>query len=130
MIFFLPILFSLISYNDVTLISIYDGDTIKVDLSCEDTLYCKSLSVRIKGIDTPEIRGKCESEKKQAIKARDYLYSLLNKKKIILRECERGKFFRIACKVFVDQQNVAKRLIKKKLGRIYDGKTKRKTWCK
>lgn len=38
---------------------IYDGDSVNVRF-------------RLAGIDTPEIRGKCEEEKQLAIQARDY----------------------------------------------------------
>ena len=46
----------------VRVVSVYDGDTLRVDLSCSQPLFCDNVSVRIRGIDTPEIRGKCDYE--------------------------------------------------------------------
>ena len=48
--------------------SVYDGDTFTAYLPG----YDKAERVRVRGIDTPEIRGKCPSEKAAAIKARDF----------------------------------------------------------
>lgn len=46
------------------LISVYDGDTIRVDIAnCDQPILCQNISIRIFGIDTPEIRGKCQNEK-------------------------------------------------------------------
>jgi micrococcal nuclease len=45
------------------LINVYDGDTIRVDIAnCDQPILCKNISIRIFGIDTPEIRGKCQNE--------------------------------------------------------------------
>ena len=41
----------------------YDGDTITVDLKGQHPLFGDNISVRIAGIDTPEIKGKCAQEK-------------------------------------------------------------------
>lgn len=56
----------------------YDGDTFKARVllwdAPEQTI---TLRVRIKGIDAPEIKGKCDEEKALALKARDALGKLL-----------------------------------------------------
>lgn len=49
--------------------SIYDGDTIRVRMQGEEQLK----SVRLKGIDTPEIEHNGESQGEAAIMARDFL---------------------------------------------------------
>ena len=43
-------------------IKVYDGDTFTVEAYPWPGLEAKA-SVRIDGVDTPEIRGKCEAEK-------------------------------------------------------------------
>ena len=50
----------------------YDGDTVRVmiDRGFEDY---KRLSVRIKGVDTPEIRTKDKLEKEAGLAARDFV---------------------------------------------------------
>ena len=54
---------------------VYDGDTLTVEAYPWPGLEAKA-SVRVDGVDTPEIRGKCEAEKQKAIEARDYVKSL------------------------------------------------------
>lgn len=53
--------------------SIYDGDTIRVELEGEEKLK----SVRFKGIDTPEIDHNGHSQGEAALAARDFLRSLV-----------------------------------------------------
>jgi len=43
-------------------IKVYDGDTFTVEAYPWPSLEAKT-SVRVNGVDTPEIRGKCEAEK-------------------------------------------------------------------
>ena len=56
-------------------VSVYDGDTLTVDASPWPGFTVRT-SVRIDGIDTPEIRGKCDAEKALAVQARDRLRAL------------------------------------------------------
>ncbi len=49
-------------------IKVYDGDTFTVEAYPLPGLEAKA-SVRVDGVDTPEIRGKCEAEKQKAIEA-------------------------------------------------------------
>lgn len=121
--------FAGVDYKNVKLLKVTDGDTITVDLPCGEPLFCMAMPVRLKGVDTPELRGKCEAEKEQASAAKAYLTRLLAGKSIGLIDCERGKYFRIACKVYVNEQDVAFLLIKQGLGRPYDGKSKKESWC-
>ena len=118
-----------IDYDKVKLLRVCDGDTIVVDLPCEDTLYCKSIYVRIKGIDTPELRGKCPKEKEKAVGARDFLRQLLSNKKLRLVNCSRGKYFRIVCNVYANNKDVSKQLLKEGLARPYNKQSQRKSWC-
>ena len=58
-----------ISYGKV--VKVYDGDTITVATPLDNTrapIY--HFSVRLRGIDSPEIRGKTPEEKAAALKAR------------------------------------------------------------
>ena len=43
--------------------SIYDGDTFRVNIKDYPALIGERISIRVGGIDTPEVRGKCEQEK-------------------------------------------------------------------
>ena len=55
-------------------VSVYDGDTLTVDAEPWPGLTART-AVRVAGVDTPEIRGKCPAEKDMAIRARDFVRS-------------------------------------------------------
>jgi len=117
------------TFEKVTLVSVYDGDTITVTLLGVHPLFGERIAVRIRGIDTPEIRGKCQEEKEGAIAARDFLRELLARAaRIDLVDVMRGKFFRIVATVRADGVDVAAALVKNGLGRPYGG-GKREGWC-
>jgi len=133
-IFFLNSLLSssTFAYGDVKIskvISIYDGDTLRVNIDSFPDIVGKNIRIRIKGIDAPEIKGKCQKEINLAIIARDYLRNAINKSnQIELRNIERGKYFRIVGELYIDGENISKGLIKEKLAYIYQGGKKR-SWC-
>ena len=86
--------------------------------------------MRVLGVDAPEIRGKCQSEKVKARLAKQFtVHALRSAKTIELRNIQRGKYFRILADVFVDGKNLADSLIKAGHARKYDG-GKRLGWCK
>ena len=121
------------SYPRITVssvLSVYDGDTIKVNIDNYPAIIGKAISIRIRGIDAPEIRGKCTSEKIKAKLARDSLRAILASGEVIeLHNVERGKYFRIVANVIVDGVDVAELMIEKQLAREYDSKLKRLSWC-
>ena len=53
-------------------VSVYDGDTLTVEAAPWPGLTART-GVRVAGVDTPEIRGKCQAEKDMAIRARDFV---------------------------------------------------------
>lgn len=111
-------------YGDATAIFIsnYDGDTITVDIKGYPPIVGDHVSVRVKGIDTPEIKGK---DKYLAKKAKELVRSMLQKAQIIeLRNIERDKYFRILADVYADGQSVSELLIFRNLAVPYDGGTK------
>ena len=121
-----------VSYGTFTVsqvISVYDGDTFRVDIDELSPIAGKNIPIRVNGVDTPEIQGKCDSEKELAIEARDYVAGLLdNANEILLVNTERGKYFRIVAVVMIDGVNLAELLIDKGLGYVYTGGTKH-SWC-
>ena len=48
---------------------------------------------------------------------------------IVLRNMERGKYFRIAADVIVDGENLADMLVEAGVAIKYDGGKKSKNWC-
>ena len=120
------------AYGDVKIskvISVYDGDTIRVNIDSYPDIIGKNIRIRLKGIDTPEIKGKCQKEIDLAIMARDYLRNAINQSSHIeLKNIERGKYFRIVGELYIDGENISKGLLKEKLAYIYHGGKKR-SWC-
>jgi micrococcal nuclease len=120
------------NYEDATIIqvnSIYDGDTFRANIEDFPAIIGEHMSIRINGIDTPELRGKCEKEKQLARKAKQFTVEHLRAaKNITLKNIKRGKYFRLIADVYVDGISLGELLIKYKHAVIYQGKAK-KTWC-
>ncbi len=108
-------------------VSVYDGDTITVAAVPWPGITIR-VGVRVDGIDTPEILGKCEAEKGLAVRARDRVRELVGTT-VELRNVRHGKFAgRVVADVYVDGERLADVLIAEGLGRAYDGGT-REGWC-
>lgn len=119
------------SFHCVTFVSNYDGDTLTVDIPRVSKLIGSKISIRIRGIDTPEIRSDNECEKRVALKAKLFVYNILkNAKRIDLINTGRDKYFRIDADVIVDKVNLKDLLIKEKFAYLYDGGTRSVIdWC-
>jgi endonuclease YncB( thermonuclease family) len=111
-------------------ISVYDGDTFRVNIDSLPPIVGKSIAIRVNGIDTPEIRGKCQYEKDLALEARDFVRAkLANAKEIKLTNLQRGKYFRVVANVVVDGVSLERELLDNKLAYEYDG-GKKSSWCR
>ncbi len=111
--------------QDVSVASVYDGDTFKINLNCSLAVYCEKVPVRVLGVDCPEIKGKTEREKQLAQQAKAFTKKFLDNGPISLTNCGRDKYFRLLCSVKNAQgQNLADELIKHNLGYQYYGGTK------
>lgn len=60
-------------FLNVTYHTCYDGDTCKVSIPDVPEVFGDHISIRLKGIDTPEIKEKCEQEKVLTKQARDLI---------------------------------------------------------
>jgi len=109
--------------------SVYDGDTFRVDINSLPPIVGKNIAIRVNGVDTPEIRGKCQYEKNLALEARDFVRDKLsNAKEIKLTNLQRGKYFRVVANVLVDGVSLEKELLDNKLAYEYSG-GKKLNWC-
>jgi endonuclease YncB( thermonuclease family) len=89
------------------------------------------LSVRIKGIDTPEKapRAKCKKESELGQQATKYTTELVGNKELLLSQVENDHYGgRIVANVKVGGVDIAQELLKKGLARVYNGE-KKKSWC-
>lgn len=106
-------------------IKVYDGDTITIASKMpypESPMY--RFSVRLNGIDTPEIKGKNADEKEIAKKARDELSTLILNKKITLKNVQSEKYGRILADVYLEDVSINDWMIEKRFAVKYDGGTK------
>lgn len=90
----------------------------------------KIVTVRVDGVDTPELRGKCPKEKDLALRAKKFTEDFIGQR-IRLNNVHFGKFAgRIVADVeTLDGKLLDKALIKAGLGRFYDG-GRRESWCR
>jgi micrococcal nuclease len=117
-------------YNNAIYVRNYDGDTITFNLPELHPIIGEKISIRVNGIDTPEIKGKCEKEKYDAKQAQEMVADILkDAEQIVLRNMERGKYFRIAADVIVDGENLADMLVESGVAVKYDGGKKTHKWC-
>lgn len=110
-------------------VSVYDGDTMRVNVSGWPPVVGQNMPIRLRGVDTPEIRGKCQEEKRQAYAARNYVRERVAQAHAIeLRNIERGKYFRLVADVYLDGVLLSNELTAAGLARNYDG-GRRSPWC-
>jgi len=116
--------------------NVIDGDTIRVTIGSVHPLLGDRIKVRVKDIDTPEIRDwkygyKCQQELELGLEAKRVAEEFLeDAEDIELRNVSRGKYFRIAADVYVDEKNLSDVLLDQGLAHVYiGGKGKKKSWC-
>ena len=120
---------------DVTfgkVIKVYDGDSITI--ATVATVFTNLIdagiyrfSVRLSGIDTPEMRTKDASEKKAARLVQQKLEAKILGEYVNLKNVKYEKYGRLLCDVFVegeDEVSINQWLLNNKLAVPYDGGTK------
>lgn len=107
---------------------IYDGDTFFAYVKGHNPIDRKPTGIRMRGIDTPELKDSRPAVKKKAEKAKAFVESKIqNAKKIHLYNVSTAdKYGRILATVFCDRRDLAKMLLEEKLAKPYDGGTKSK----
>lgn len=119
--------------NGGRVIKVYDADTITIAATLP---YDKSplyrLSVRLQGIDSPEIKGKdvADEEKIAAKNARDFVSNLVLNKYVRLENIASEKYGRILADVYIGEIHLNSLLLKDRYAVPYDGgtKIKPKSW--
>ena len=117
-------------YEGAIYVRNYDGDTITFDLPNLHPIIGNKIAIRVNGIDTPEIRGKCDKEKYDAKQAKGMVEEFLkDAERIDLKNMGRGKYFRIVADVYADGENLAEALVDSGMAVKYDGGKKNARWC-
>lgn len=120
------------TFRCVKFIKNYDADTITVNIPNVHPVIGEKVSVRVLGIDSPEIKGKSKCEKDKARIAQRLVENLLkNAKHIELQNVQRDKYFRILANVVADGKSIKDLVIKNHLAYEYNGGTKiNVNWCR
>lgn len=103
-------------------IKVYDGDTITIAarLPYYDAPISR-FSVRLSGIDSPEIRTHNPDEKISAIMSRDKLHDLIFDKIVTLRNVSLEKYGRILADVYLDELHINQWLLDNHYAIKYNG---------
>lgn len=119
------------TFRCVEYVKNYDADTVTFNIKGVHPLIGEKISVRVNGLDTPEVKGKLPCEKEAARTAQKLVQNLLKNAKVInLENVDRDKYFRVLANVIVDGKDLTEILLKNKLGYAYHGETKKKIdWC-
>lgn len=104
-------------------IKVYDGDTITVAAQPYEKSILYRFTIRLFGIDTPEIRTKDVNEKKAAKYVRDFLSQLILNKIVMIRVMGKDKYGRLLAKVYERDANtdISTLLLIKRYCLPYDG---------
>jgi endonuclease YncB( thermonuclease family) len=130
-------------YMLLPIVEVHDGDTIKTDLTWRLPAPLNEMSIRVYGIDTPEMpaasyattgklsRAKCDKEALLALKARDRVKEIVGTNtRMKVTDFMWGKYAgRIVANVSVGGVDIAKTLISEGLAVEYYGVGAKQDWC-
>ena len=110
------------------LVEVIDGDTFRarVDIWLGQSVTVK---VRLKGVDTPEMNGKCAAEKKLARQAKDFAENWLRKNQVQLVNVHYGTYAGrvLATAQIKNGDSLSAALLAENLAKPYHGR--RAKWC-
>lgn len=108
----------------------HDGDTCAFNISAPlPAVFGSAIGVRLAGIDTPEILGKCQKEKDLAIAARDFLIAQIKGTTVVLQNVFRDKYFRVEATVIANGVNLNQLMVQQGYAVPYSGQGPKKDWC-
>jgi micrococcal nuclease len=97
----------------------HDGDTLRSPAG---------ERIRVKGIDTPEIKGACAYERRLALAARDYVAAVVRSSRTTeIRRVGLDKYGRTLAYVLVDGKDLGNEMVSRGLARVWTGR--RLSWC-
>jgi len=110
-------------------VEVSDGDTLRVRARIwldQDLL----IWVRLDGVNSPEIRGKCAQEREMAVRALALVNAAVESGRVMLRNIHYGKYAgRVLARVETSGgEDLNTLLLEAGLARAYDG-GKRLSWC-
>lgn len=117
-------------FPNVAVVRVVDGDTIVVDLGEEYPAVFREMSVRINGIDSPEMKAARKCEKKDAVESKEEVTRFLGEGTVDLYFCTGDKFYRLLCTVISKNRDTAEHMLAAGYANNYAGGTKIKWGCK
>lgn len=116
--------------SDINVTGVIDGDTLRAEIPALPD-HLRKVSIRVLGIDTPEIHGKCDLEKSRALEAKEFLTNRFKETKdVTFKWMEWDKYGgRILAEVYFDGQDVGKMMIDAGYAASYHGEKKPGIWC-
>lgn len=102
-------------FIDITVHDCHDGDTCLISLNNPflPPVFGQHIPVRLYGINTWEMQGRCQEETTLAIQARDFLKLKIAKGvRVDLVNPQRDKYFRLLGYLVVDGENMSEALLK------------------
>jgi len=118
-------------YGGATFIAVKDTKTIIVDLPEYPALIGERIAVRINGISTPSLKGKCKKETQLAVKAKKFMTEAFQDAELIdLENIKRGIYFQLVADVLINDENFVIRLVEKGFAVKTSKKRKAQNWCK
>lgn len=115
----LYILIPVITYANMTLIKVHDGDTITLA-----DKYGKEIKLRLYGIDAPELAQLYGNE------AKSYLQHILSNNNITFKEKHKDTYGRTVATVFVENNNINLEMVKAGYAWHYDRYNKSNVYAK
>lgn len=116
-------------FPKVEVIRVVDGDTFVAVIPGMPKIF-SAMSIRVKGIDTPEMKAERQCERDDARAAKIAAAAVLLNAKVDLKFCESDKYFRLACFVYAGNIDLSQRMLTLDLATPYGGGTKIKWNCK
>ena len=96
-------------------LKIFDGDSLQV------TAFDLIFSIRLVGIDSPEIGAEGRHDQPFSREAKAYLETLLENREVVLKSYGADGYHRQLAEVFADGKNVNIAMIKQGLAEVYKG---------
>jgi endonuclease YncB( thermonuclease family) len=111
-----------------TVVRVIDGDTFVAEAHVWPGETVR-VSVRIRGIDAPELHSRCPEERTAATQARDALAALLDRQTVTISNIGGGKYYgRVLADVETEDGAVAPAMLSQALVRHYSG-GRRQAYC-
>ena len=92
-----------------------------------DTVWTEGEKIRIADIDTPELNGQCEYERRLALRARNRLVELLNAGEFKIARTGRDRYGRTLATLHRSGRSIGDQLVSEGLARTWSGR--REPWC-